>query len=116
MKTSSLFIQGLNREITFYIGQKQSENFDIIDLGKDDDIWFHSNNMSSCHVLAILPENIQKKDLRFIIKIGAMLCKTNTNKLKSLKDVEIVYSQIRHIEKTSIPGCVKISKKKIIKI
>lgn len=61
MKTSSLFIQGLNREITFYIGQKQSENFDIIDLGKDDDIWFHSNNMSSCHVLAILPENIQKK-------------------------------------------------------
>jgi predicted ribosome quality control (RQC) complex YloA/Tae2 family protein len=116
MKTIVLFIKRLNREITFHIGENQNENFDVINLGKPDDLWFHSNNESSCHVVAILPENIDKKDLRHIIKIGAILCKSNTNKLKSLKNIEIVYSQIKNVIKTSIPGRVEILNKKIIKI
>ena len=32
MKTKILFVRGLNREITFYIGENQNENFDVIDL------------------------------------------------------------------------------------
>lgn len=116
MKTKVLYIEGLNREITFHIGQNQNENFEIIDLGKPNDLWFHANNESSCHVVAILPEDIDKKDLRYIIKIGALLCKSNTNKLKSLNNVEIIYSQIKDVVKTLIPGCVKILNKKVIKI
>jgi hypothetical protein len=116
MKTSTLFIQGLNREITFYIGQSQSENFDIIDLGNSNDLWFHANNVSSCHVIAVLPEDIEKKDLKYIIKMGAILCKSNTNKLKTLNNVEFIYCSIGDIEKTSIPGCVTIMNKKTIKI
>ena len=116
MKTENLFIQGLDREITFYIGQKQSENFDVIDKGTDDDLWFHANEISSCHVVAILPEDINKKELKYIIKMGALLCKQNTNKLKSLHDVEILYTQIKNIEKTNVPGCVKIKNTKRIKI
>lgn len=95
-----------NREITFYIGQNQSENFDIIDMGNEDDLWFHANNVSSCHVLAIIPKDICKKEMRYIIKAGALLCKMNTNKLKSLKNVEIIYTQIKDIEKTNVSGCV----------
>lgn len=114
MKTKTLFIQGLNKNITFHIGQNKNDNFDIIDLAKPDDLWFHSNNDSSCHVVAILPEDIEKKDLRYIIKIGAMLCKTNTNKLKSLSDVEIIYTQIKNVKKTLVPGCVKLINKKLI--
>jgi predicted ribosome quality control (RQC) complex YloA/Tae2 family protein len=116
MKTEILFIQGLNREITFYIGQNQNENFEIIDKGNDNDFWFHANNISSCHVVAIIPENINKKELRYIIKMGALLCKINTNKLKSLNNVKIVYTQIKNIEKTNIPGCVKIKNGKSIEI
>jgi len=116
MKTIDAFIQGLNREITFYIGQNQNENFDVIDTGKPTDLWFHSNNISSCHVVAIIPEYIEKKELKYIIKMGALLCKSNTNKLKSIANVEIVYSQIQNLVKTSVPGCVSILNKKIIKI
>jgi predicted ribosome quality control (RQC) complex YloA/Tae2 family protein len=116
MKTKVLFVQGVNREITFYIGENQNENFDVIDLGKPHDIWFHANNISSCHVIAILPEDIEKKDLRYIIKIGALLCKSNTNKLKTLNNVEIIYSQIKNVVKTLVPGCVEILNKKLIKI
>jgi predicted ribosome quality control (RQC) complex YloA/Tae2 family protein len=116
MKTENIFIQGLNDEITFYIGQKQSENFDVIDMGNENDLWFHANEISSCHVVAILPEDINKKKLTYIIKTGALLCKINTNKLKSQNNVEIVYAQLKDIEKTNIPGCVKIKKGKVIEI
>jgi len=114
MKTKVLFVKELNREITFYIGENKNENFDVIDLGKPDDLWFHVNNMSSCHVVAILPEDIEKKDLRYIIKIGAILCKTNTKKLKSLNNIEIIYAQIKHVVKTLIPGYVEILSGKTI--
>ena len=95
-----------NREITFYIGQNQSENFDIIDRGIEDDLWFHASDISSCHVVANIPKDILKKEIRYIIKVGALLCKMNTNKLKSLKNVEIIYTQIKNIEKTNVSGCV----------
>ena len=118
MKTEILFLQGLNREITFYIGQNSNENFDVIDKGKDDDLWFHANNISSCHVVADIPYDISKKDIKYIIRAGSMLCKNNTNKLKNLRNIEIIYTQIKNIEKTNIPGCVVIinNNKKIINI
>jgi predicted ribosome quality control (RQC) complex YloA/Tae2 family protein len=114
MKTKTLFIQGLKREITFHIGQNKNDNFNILDLAKPDDLWFHANGESSCHVVAILPEDIKKKDLRYIIKIGAMLCKNNTSKLRILYDVEIMYTQVIFVKKTIIPGCVNISNEKVI--
>ena len=115
MKTETLFLQGLNREITFYVGQNSAENFDVIDKGECHDLWFHANEESSCHVVAIIPKDIINKDKKYIIKAGALLCKNNTNKLKNLKNVEFIYTKINNIEKTTIPGCVSIKKdKKII--
>lgn len=115
MKTEILFLQGLNREITFYIGENKNDNFDVIDMGDDEDLWFHANEISSCHVVVNIPKDIKNKEKKYIIKAGALLCKKYTNKLKSLNDVEIVYTQIKNIEKTQTPGCVKIkNEKKII--
>ena len=106
MKTESIFIQVLKREIVFNIGQNQSENFEVIDSAEEHDLWFHAKNISSCHVICKLPNDIDKKDLRYIIKIGALLCKNNTNNLKSFKNVEIIYTQIKNITKTNKLGCV----------
>lgn len=116
MKTESIFIQGLNKTITFYVGQNQNENFDVIDMGNQNDIWFHANNISSCHVVACIPEDINKKDIRYIIKMGANLCKNNTNKIKNAKKVEFIYAYIKNIEKTDILGCVNVNNKKTIVI
>ncbi len=114
MKTESIFIEALKREIVFHIGKKQSENFEVIDNGDNDDLWFHAKNESSCHVVCELPNDINKKDLRYITKVGALLCKNNTNKLKSLKNVEIIYTQIKNITKTEVAGCVITSNTKTI--
>ena len=106
MKTETIFIQGLEREILFYIGKNQNENFKVIDMGLEDDLWFHAKDESSCHVVCEIPDDIDKKELRYIIKTGALLCKNNTNKLKSITNVEFVYTQIKNITKTKTPGCV----------
>ena len=115
MKTEVIFLEGLDRDITFYIGQNKNDNFDVIDKGKPNDLWFHAQGVSSCHVVAVIPNDISKKDRRYIIKTGALLCKKYTNKIKNIKSVEIVYTQIKNIEKTSVSGCVIIkNNKKII--
>jgi hypothetical protein len=116
MKSEVLFLQGLNREITFYIGQNKNENFDVIDKGDPEDMWFHANHESSCHIVAIIPSDISNKEKKYIIKAGGLLCKKYTNKLKSLRDIEIIYTQIKNIEKTNIAGCVKIVNEKKINI
>lgn len=106
MKTENIFIKTLQREVTFYIGKNQNENFEVIDKGENDDLWFHAADVSSCHVVCNVPSNIDKKDLRYIITTGALLCKNNTNKLKTMKNVNIIYTKIVNVVKTDVLGCV----------
>jgi predicted ribosome quality control (RQC) complex YloA/Tae2 family protein len=116
MKTETVFIQALDREILFYIGKNQKENFEVIDMGIDDDLWFHAKDESSCHVVCEIPDDIDldKKELQCIIKTGALLCKNNTYKLTSLSNVPIIYTQIKNITKTKTPGCVLTQNTKTI--
>ena len=114
MKTETIMIQGLNREITFCIGKNQSDNYDVIDKGESNDLWFHSKNGSSCHVVCKVPTDIQKKQISYIIKMGALLCKQNTNKLKTEKKVEIIYTLCKNIIKTEVAGCVITKNSKTI--
>ena len=114
MKTETIFIQALDREILFYIGKNQKENFAVIDMGSEDDLWFHAKDESSCHVVCEIPDDIDKKELQYIIKTGALVCKNNTNKLKSLSNVAITYTQIKNITKTKTSGCVLTQNTKTI--
>ena len=115
MKTENIFIEAIKREITFYIGKNKNENFEVIDNASVDDLWFHAKDESSCHVVCEMPDDINKKELKYIIKVGALLCKNNTNKLKNISNIEIIYTQIKNVTKTSIPGCVTTQNTKIIK-
>jgi len=114
MKTENIYIYALKREFIFYIGKNQNENFEVIDKGTSNDLWFHANNISSSHVVCCIPDVFSKKELQYIIKVGALLCKNNTNKLKSMKNVEIIYTYIKNVIKTDIPGSVITQNTKII--
>jgi predicted ribosome quality control (RQC) complex YloA/Tae2 family protein len=115
MKTENIYMEPLKREVTFHIGKTQSENFEVIDKGKPTDLWFHAKDISSCHVICEMPDNLSKKDRQYIIKVGALLCKSNTNKIKSINNVEIIYTFIKNVTKTYIQGCVVTQNTKIIK-
>jgi len=116
MKTITTFLQGLNQEITFIVGENKQDNFLVIDKGSSQDIWVHANNISSCHVLCIIPENMNKKGLSYIVKKGVILCKQYTHKLKTMTKVEFVYAPLQYVVKTDTIGCVTITHEKYITI
>jgi hypothetical protein len=84
MKLETIFVEGLNRYINFYIGKDQYENFKVIDKGNDKDLWFHAKGVSSCHVVSIIPDDItdkkKLKTLKIIIKKGFQTDKGKASK------------------------------------
>ena len=116
MKEHTVFIQPIALSITYKIGQNQNEQFSIIDSSGENDLWFHANHESSCHVACEIPPEIKKDHLRYLVKMGALLCKQNTNKLKSQKNVEIIYARIKDISKTNIAGRVYATNTKSISV
>jgi len=115
MKKESIYVQGLNMEITFLVGRDKSENSDLLDYASQNDLWFHASETSSCHVVALLEisktdkKTFDKKSLKYIIKQGALLCKRYTTKLSKEKDVKIIYTTIQNVKKTNIAGMVTTS-------
>lgn len=117
MKSITRHIAALDDDIEFYIGKSASDNFTIIDEASVNDLWFHINGEPSGHVIAKIPENIDftKKQLRQIITQGALVCKENS-KFKSQKNVDIVYTYVKYVEKTNTPGKVSITNQKLISL
>ena len=107
MKTVEIFIPCLNTDVRFYIGENRHDNFDVIDMGSGNDLWFHAKKVSSCHVLAELPDiHINKKAHIEIVKYGCQLCKQHTSKLNALNNVEFIYTEVQNVKKTKTPGMV----------
>jgi predicted ribosome quality control (RQC) complex YloA/Tae2 family protein len=116
MKSEIISIDGEN--ITFFIGGNAKENFEIIDSAKPDDLWFHVDDLPSCHVIAAISDitdNKSKKDIRYIVKQGALLCK-KYSKYKSVYGLPITYTYISNVHKTDVVGSVITTNSKIIKI
>ena len=117
MRVIDKYIGPLGLNIQFSVGQYAQDNFDIIENANPQDIWFHIDDNASCHVIACLPNDIvfQKKQLMYIIKQGAILCK-QFSKYKSQKNVAIVYTSIKNVTMTNHTGSVIIQSSKIISI
>jgi predicted ribosome quality control (RQC) complex YloA/Tae2 family protein len=116
MKSEIISIQ--DNDITFFIGGNAKENFEIIDSAKSDDLWFHVDNLPSCHIIAAISDitdNKSKKDIRYIVKQGALLCK-KYSKYKSVSNLPITYTYISNVHKTDVIGSVITTNSKIIKI
>lgn len=109
MKTESVFIARLNQSVTYHIGQNAKDNFAVIDSAESPlDIWFHAAAVSSCHVVCLVPSAVDKKARHLIVKQGAVLCKSHTPKLRSMKNAEIIYTEIRNVKKTAVDGQVSV--------
>ena len=100
-------------DVDFVVGKNAKENFEIIDDASDNHIWFHVKGTSSSHVIAHLEDNLNKKDLRYIVKQGAILCKQHS-KMASSKNVEIIYTKVCNVTKTDIQGTVNVINQKSI--
>jgi hypothetical protein len=61
-----------------------------------------------------LPEYLENNELMEIIIKGAFLCKENTQKLKNLNNVPIIYTKIKNVLKTKTNGAVLTTNTKSI--
>lgn len=98
--------------VEYTIGQNARENTELVLNADAQDLWFHAGDgISSCHVIATIPEdhNFTKREMLTIAKRGALLCKENTNKLKSSHHVPIIYTTVEHIKTTRVMGEVKLN-------
>jgi len=108
MKVEEKYIECLDRNVVFYIGKNAKDNFKVIDMGEPDDLWFHVKGETSCHVIALISHipDLEKEEMKIIIEEGSLLCKENTFKVASLKNVAIDYTFLKNIKKTKILGSV----------
>ena len=98
--------QSFSEPLECFVGQSQKDNDSVINLGNKDDIWFHAADESSCHVVVKVPLNMKKEQLRYLIKVGAQLCKQYTNKLAHEKRVKFHYTCLSNVSKTNVSGQV----------
>lgn len=115
MKQITRYIDSVKADITFTIGGNAQENSDIIDAAGPDDIWFHLDSLPSEHVVASIPEGLDKKQILKIATQGAVLCK-QYSKYASTKNLSIIYTRIKDIMKTEKVGCVIAQNQKVIVI
>jgi predicted ribosome quality control (RQC) complex YloA/Tae2 family protein len=89
---------------TVRVGETAQENWDIISDSGQNDIWFHVGGNASCHVVLSCNE-IKKKPHKSVINYCASLCKDGS-KLKNVKNVTIIYTEIKNVKKSNTPGSV----------
>lgn len=78
------------------IGKNSKQNWQIIEEASPNDIWFHlADDRPSCHVILSVPDGVVIP--KQVIKHCCVLCKANTNKFKSEKNVPVIYSKIEHV-------------------
>ena len=104
-----------NKEIyTIYVGQDKSENAELVDNADENDVWFHVEDMPSCHVLLKHDVHV-KRYPKQVIKRCAYLCKIHS-KAKTLNNCNIIYTCISNVKKTNIVGEVIAQNLKIVKV
>jgi hypothetical protein len=90
--------------IIFYLGENAKDNWNLLNKDKNF-IWFHLNSFPSGHCIAETYD-INKK----IINYGAMLVKNNS-KYKNMKNIKVIYTQLKNITKSTNIGEVNIKRK-----
>ena len=60
-----IYIDALKEEVEFNVGENAADNDTIIDNSSAGDLWFHvGGGRSSCHVVAVIPDGTNKKNVK----------------------------------------------------
>ena len=92
---------------TLLIGQNAKENWNIIDDSEDEDIWFHLDNVPSCHMVAQTIRNLTDSEIQMIANMFCEYSKSNSR--------NVIFSEIKNVKKNkSKIGSVFVENKKLI--
>lgn len=102
-----------DRIFRIHIGETAQENWDLIDDSSQNDIWFHVHGKPSCHVVLSI-DDYKKIPHRTVLNYCATLCKEGS-KLKTNKNITVIYTLIKNVKKSDKPGSVTTTKTNKIK-
>lgn len=102
MKEKNVIVD--NKIFELKLGQNAIENDFILSKAKQNNWWFHLDSFPSGHCI-IFSEEINNE----VINIAANMVKDNS-KYKNLKNLKIIYLQVKNIKKTNEPGKVILKK------
>ena len=113
MKSVELFVEENDKTYTVLIGTNQYENDQIIKDSDQSDLWFHLNNMSGPHI--ILKNGVDKIPKRYLNQIAILFQQL---KLKSNlpNKYNVIYTTVKNVKLTNVPGQVTVTNTKLIKI
>ena len=117
MRIETVFFPNCKLTIDYMIGLNAQDNFNIIDLGKPEDIWFHVSDLPSCHVIACISQEdkLTKKEIQTIVKRGAFICKQNS-KYTDVPKLQITYTKLMNIQKSTPVGSVITTNTKTVEV
>ena len=102
------------RGFIIFIGNNKHENAFLLNKADPHDFWIHIKDYSSGHVIIKNPTG--KKIPKPIIKKACCLLKSNTNKCKSIENLEFCIAKRESIILTEHPGEVLLNDSKFIKV
>jgi predicted ribosome quality control (RQC) complex YloA/Tae2 family protein len=92
-----------NKDYQISIGRNALENDQIIRSSNPLDIWFHYYNISGPHI--VIHSNGDKIPNKAIKNIGRLLFEYK----RVPRNTKVIYTQIRHVKCTKVPGMVTTS-------
>jgi predicted ribosome quality control (RQC) complex YloA/Tae2 family protein len=111
MKKISIYVEENNKVYDLLIGQTQKENDQILRNCDQNDTWFHLENISGPHfILQNGGENIPK---RYFNQIASLFPEFKNNLPNRFS---VIYTELKNVKLTKIPGQVVTSKTKVIKV
>jgi predicted ribosome quality control (RQC) complex YloA/Tae2 family protein len=90
-----------DKDYTILIGQNAKENDEIIKMSNQNDIWFHFENVSGPHI--ILNSNGDDIPKRYLNQVAAKLFEYKT---KVPRNQNVIYTKIKNVRLTDVPGKV----------
>lgn len=111
MKSLTIYVDENYKEYTVLIGQCQNENDMIIKSSNQNDTWFHLDKTSGPHI--IFKNAGDKIPKRYFNQIAAMFTQYKSN---LPNHYSVIYTLVKNVKLTNIPGQVNISNTKTINI
>ena len=98
----------IENNVMYRLGRNARENFDLIDDADENDIWFHLDDIPSGHCIIKIPkDSCLTNEIKFFA--GNLIKKYS--KAKNMKNVQVIFTEVKNVVKTKNLGEVKLKKK-----
>ncbi|KAK9243781.1 hypothetical protein V1506DRAFT_543400 [Lipomyces tetrasporus] len=107
-----------DRAVLLYMGKHKEENENLIKYGRDTDVWFHVDNLSSAHVYLRLEDGETWDTLSDgLLEDCAQLTKANSIEGNKRDNITVIYTPWSNLRKTKgmAVGQVGFKKDKLVK-